>query len=91
MQGNSYTTAQLYDMLDGNKDGNVDKHEFVLGLTSLRIPGFIQKDYVTIFEAIDTDNNMYLSLNEFGLFLEGVKKSREQRLNELPQEITRDI
>lgn len=34
---------------------------------------------------------MYLSLNEFGLFLEGIKKSREQRLNELPQEIIRDI
>lgn len=44
-----------------------------------------------IFETIDIDNNMFLSLNEFSLYLEGATKKREQRLNELPVEITRDI
>jgi len=29
MQENSYSTIQLHDMLDKNKDGNVDKQEFV--------------------------------------------------------------
>jgi len=42
----------------------------------LKISGFMQKDFVTIFEAIDIDSNMYLSLNEFSLYLEGASKKR---------------
>ena len=67
----------MHDMLDRNKDGSVDTKEFVDGLYSLKIPGLMQKDFVMIFEAIDIDNNKYLSLNEFALYLEGAGKKRE--------------
>ena len=44
-----------------------------------------------IFEAIDIDNNKYLSLNEFALYLEGASKKREQRIRDLPAEVNDDI
>lgn len=91
MISNNMSTAQLHDTLDRNKDGDVDKQEFVNGMAMLQIAGLMQKDFVMIFETIDIDNNMFLSLNEFSLYLEGATKKREQRLNELPVEITRDI
>ena len=37
----------------------------------------MSRDYVLIFEAIDIDNNKYLSLNEFALYLEGATKKRD--------------
>ena len=50
----------------------------------LHIPGIMSRDLLKIFEAIDTDNNKYLSLNEFAMYLEGAKRRREQRIAELP-------
>ena len=91
MQDNNYTTAQMHDTIDLNKDGHVDKKEFVTGFSGMQIPGLMQKHLVSVFEAIDIDNNCYLSLNEFSLYLEGVHKKREQRINELPADITQDI
>ena len=44
-----------------------------------------------IFEAIDTDNNQYLSLNEFSLYIEGATKKREERIRDLPVEIVTEI
>ena len=88
MQENNYTTASMHDMLDRNKDGMVDTKEFVDGMASLNIPGLMTRDYVLIFEAIDIDNNKYLSLNEFALYLEGASKKREQRIRDLPYEVT---
>lgn len=77
----------MHDMLDDNKDGSVDSKEFVDGLLSLHIPGMQQKDFITIFEAIDTDDNKYLSIDEFALYLEGATKERDQRLRDIPPEI----
>jgi len=91
MQENNYTTAVMHDMLDKNKDGNVDSQEFIDGLSSLSIPGLFAKDYFQIFEGIDVDQNKYLSLNEFSLYLEGATKKREQRIRELPHEMTEEI
>ena len=67
----------MHDMLDRNKDGSVDTKEFVEGLAGLNIPGLMSRDYVMIFEAIDIDNNKYLSLNEFALYLDGATKKRD--------------
>ena len=69
MQDSGYTTSMLHDTLDRNKDGGVDKEEFVTGMSMLGIAGLQQKDYISIFEAIDVDSNMHLSLNEFSLYL----------------------
>jgi len=39
------------------------------------------KDFVKIFESIDIDANKYLSVHEFGLFVEGAKLTAEQRIS----------
>lgn len=91
MQENHFTTQQMHEMLDKNKDGQVDKQEFIDGVGILKIPGLMTRDLLMIFEAIDTDHNQYLSLNEFGLYLEGATKKREQRVRDLPVEINQEI
>ena len=37
----------------------------------MAIPGFNMKDFEEVFNAIDMDNNMTLTLNEFCAYLEG--------------------
>ena len=91
MQDNNFTTSAMYETLDRNKDGSIDKTEFITGLGSLQIPGLMAKDLHLIFEAIDSDNNLYLSINEFSLYLEGAKKKREERVRDLPPEISQQI
>ena len=49
----------------------MDTKEFVDGMALLQITGLVHNDFVTLFEALDTDNNKYLSLNEFSLYIEG--------------------
>lgn len=49
------------------------------------------RDYKQIFEALDTSNNTFLSLNEFSMHLEGAKLKFDQRIQELPQDIRDDM
>jgi len=81
----------MYETLDRNKDGSVDKKEFLDGIGALNIPGIMSRDLLMIFEAIDTDQNQYLSLNEFSLYVEGATKKREERVRDLPTEIVQEI
>ena len=72
LQQNNYTTVKLHEMLDTNKDGYVDKLEFTTGFEQyFKVPGLVLRDYNGIFDAIDLDNNGYLSVNEFCMFIEG--------------------
>ena len=85
MQRNGYTTDYMHKMLDTDQNGEVDAKEFIEGFTThFEIPGLMSRDFKLIFEAIDADNNTYLSLNEFSLFLDGAKLGREQRIAALP-------
>ena len=49
------------------------------------------RDFKQIFEALDTSNNTFLSLNEFSMHLEGAKLKFDQRIQELPQDIRDDM
>ena len=91
MQANNYTTAQMHDQLDTNKDDQVDAQEFVSGLGNLYIDGLSTRDLVRIFDAIDVDGNRYLSVNEFSLYLDGAKQRIEERIRDLPPDIMKDI
>ena len=91
MQAQQWTVKFMHDALDTNKDGHVDREEFVIGLQKLNIPGLISKDFASIFECIDIDGNGYLSVHEFGLFVEGAKLSAEQRINQMPAHIVEEI
>ena len=37
------------------------------------------------------DGNQFLSVNEFGLFLEGAALTREQRISQIPDNILDDV
>ena len=45
------------------------------------------QDLNRIFDAIDVDNNRFLSVNEFSLYLEGAQLRIEERIRQLPQDI----
>ena len=69
--------SHLHEILDKDGNGYVDRMEFVTGMEVMNIAGFLEQDYNTIFEHIDLDGNGFLSVNEFGLFLEGATLTRE--------------
>ena len=85
----------MFEEMDVNRDGTVDKQEFVSKLTYMGIPGIMPSDCGLIFDAIDINNDGVLSYNEFGMFIEGAKATRQQRTQELDQglieSMTREI
>ena len=81
MKASNYTTVHMHEILDKDGNGYVDKLEFVSGLEIMNIPGLTKKDFSTIFECIDIDGNGFLSVNEFGLFVEGAALTREERIS----------
>ena len=61
--------------MDMDKNGTVDKKEFVTKINSMKIPAVFPSDLGLIFDQIDLNNDGNLSINEFGMFLEGAKAS----------------
>lgn len=84
LKRNGITLAKLYEMMDANRDGKIDKDEFVMSMPQiLTIPAVDMRDYAVIFNALDINNDGSLSLNEFAMFLEGAKLDKLQRLKDL--------
>ena len=81
----------LFAKLDTNRDGLISFKEFGEGMSDLAIPGLAMRDYEEVFNAIDMDNNMTLTLNEFCAYLEGAQKTRAQRIDDIPPEISDKI
>ena len=78
------TLIQLYEQLDMNKDGIVDNNEFVTIMhSSLPELGLSMSDYAFIFNALDINHDGNLSMNEFGMSVEGAKLEKLQRMNSL--------
>ena len=65
------TTKDLHSRLDENRDGSVDKREFVTVMRYVEVPGLLAADLGMIFDALDINDDGALSLDEFSLFLEG--------------------
>lgn len=91
MKRNTITLQKMYEEMDVNKDGTVDKGEFVNSLGYMNIPGLQLSDLGLIYDAIDINNDGFLSVNEFGMFIEGAKASRMQRLQELDPKLVDDM
>lgn len=49
------------------------------------------RDYAMIFTAIDINNDSKLTLNEFGLFIEGAKVEKMQRMQEINRTLLEDM
>ena len=91
LKRNNITLQKMYEDMDVNRDGTVDKIEFVNKLGYLQVPGVQLSDLGHIFDAIDINNDNSLSLNEFGMFIEGAKATREQRLADLDPKLMDDM
>lgn len=64
----------MHKTLDTNNDGSVDKMEFVDGLSKIILSTTLtRQDLGIIFDEIDLNGDHYLSVNEFGYYLEGAK------------------
>jgi len=84
MARNNITINTLHTTLDINQDGSVDKLEFVDGMTKIiTATSLTRQDLGTIFDAIDVNGDNYLSVNEFGLYLEGAKLQKDQKKAQL--------
>ena len=84
LKRNGLSINKMFEHLDSNKDGVVDRDEFVNSMPIfMQIPGVDMRDYAIIFNALDLNNDGNLSLNEFGMFLEGAKLDSLQRLQTL--------
>lgn len=82
----------MFELMDMNKDGTVDRDEFVTSLASiLQIPGLDMRDYAMIFNALDLNNDGSLSLNEFGMFIEGAKVDKMQRMQDLDPKLVQEM
>ena len=89
IQQNNMTVRELHEKLDANRDGKLEKHEFVGGLRRYDIRGLNQADLGLIFDALDINHDGSLSLDEFGMFLEGAKRNRQTRIKNMDPETLR--
>jgi Ca2+-binding EF-hand superfamily protein len=77
---NNITLDSMHKQLDVNNDGSIDKLEFVTGLSNIMTTSLLtRQDLGTIFDVIDINGDNYLSVNEFGYFLQGVKLKKEEK------------
>ena len=59
-------------MLDINKDGVVDRDEFINGFIGAQIRGIKSRGELgQIFDEIDINKDQYLDINEFSIFVKG--------------------
>ena len=91
MKRSNYTLQKMYEEIDVNRDGSVDKMEFVNRLSYLSIPGVQLSDLGMLFDAMDVNNDGTISINEFAMFIEGAKQTKEQRSNELDPKLLEEI
>ena len=87
---------KLFEFLDANRDGVVDRDEFVNSMpVFMENSGIDMRDYAIIFTALDMNNDHVLSLNELGMFIEGAKLDKIQRISaidpKLVDEMTNEV
>ena len=81
LQRNNLTLARLYRDLDPASEGVMNKHNFVTKLSTLNVPGVKTNEYALVFDQLDINNDGALSLNEFGMFVEGASESMRERVS----------
>jgi Ca2+-binding EF-hand superfamily protein len=92
LKKNNIPINKLFESMDANRDGVVDRDEFVMTMPQIiQIPGIEMRDYAIIFNALDLNNDGTLSLNEFGLFLEGAKVDKMQKMRDIDPKIIEEM
>jgi Ca2+-binding EF-hand superfamily protein len=55
------------------------------------IPGVNMRDFAQIFEDLDLNKDGSISLSEFGMFIEGAKLNKQQRMNQIDPQIIQEM
>ena len=86
------SNTELFTKIDVNGTSSIEKSEFVMFFTSAFIvKGLSGEDMEVMFDALDTNRDGILSINEFCLCLEGVQKDFEQRLRTFDPELEKAL
>ena len=80
----------MHGALDTNRDGSVDKKEFIEGMQKI-VSGLSVQQLTDIFTSIDINDDKYLSLNEFSLFIKGAQLQRDERVQRLDPSLQEDV
>lgn len=80
---NNITIDQFHKQLDTDKDGHLQRDEFVSGIKStIKEAGlFTDADLQAMFEAMDINQDGQISANEFALYIQGGKIVRNKQLS----------
>jgi Ca2+-binding EF-hand superfamily protein len=81
------STDELHRHLDEDGDGTVDRKEFVTRLRDFNIPNVRATDLGGLFDALDVNGDGSLSAGELALYIEGAKLQREQRREQIGEEL----
>jgi Ca2+-binding EF-hand superfamily protein len=73
---NHINKEDFFVEMDKNKDGTVDKAEFIAMFENLKDLKLSRTNVLDIFEALDINNDGDLTFNEFTLYLEGAKRTK---------------
>jgi len=81
----------LHKRLDTDRDGGVDRNEFIESLQELGIQGLHRQDLGSTFDALDANGDGAISVDELGLYLKGAQLTRAERENMMPQRMKDQI
>ena len=92
MKREGMSVGDLHKLLDTNKDGKLEKQEFVKSMMYQNaIRGVTAADLGLIFDALDVNDDGVLTFAEFALYLEGAKKQKELRKKDLDPDVKREM
>ena len=74
------TIKDLHNALDSDKDGEVDKREFLENMGQFKIPTIRSTDLGFLFDSLDINDRAKLNLVEFSLFIKGAELSKKEKL-----------
>jgi len=80
-----------FQRIDSNRDGKLQKNEFIEAVKLMKIPNVSNADVGQVFDLIDANGDGSLTPNEFALFIQGAKKSKQDRIKQVPVSIEREM
>ena len=71
------TSDEFYSQLVRSDGAKLTREEFIRGLTLHRELSFNNQQAGRIYEALDADGSGDISRNEFKIYIEGIKQTKE--------------
>jgi Ca2+-binding EF-hand superfamily protein len=91
LKTNKLAVNDIFGRFDRDGDLKVSREEFISGITQLKDIAINQVTAKKMFDAIDLNHSDELSFHEFGMHIEGVQQSFEQRKQKIPKFVYDDM